>query len=244
MPKRRNSPGRACPTNKAKHDFDRRRWQAHVEPGNATRSLSHFVPEYAKGCQFVIWKVIIPDCRWFARQARVNDYRLLRNLEWTWAWTVRRRHGPPASALPAQAATQSSEILAREWAFQADSPGLAPPFQTAGTRRSKHIEQSKQGIPSHVEQPHTGYRTDDECRKLMARSDIELSRDRSVQTRSTDGQPPALCGSGFSRLLKLGNSRGPEPAARRRAPGAELIDPQRGTGCNCLRDGGETDDFA
>ncbi|KAF5001261.1 hypothetical protein FDECE_11015 [Fusarium decemcellulare] len=238
------------PTNKVKHDLDRRRWQAHVEPGNATVHRSGpAAPAHLCGApchvglpsRDPIQNVFLKsqsnlECGFVLQtHSSLHRRRRLSGLE--------DHHGPKTQGLGPGLSVDATGLPPLHYPLKPRHNHLKS-WRTAGTRRSKHIEQSKQGIPSHVEQPHTGYRTDDECRKLMARSDIELSRDRSVQPRSTDGQPPALCCSGFSRLLKLGNSRGPEPAARRRAPGAELIDPQRGTDCNCLRDGGETDDFA
>ncbi|KAJ3461744.1 hypothetical protein MRS44_010297 [Fusarium solani] len=224
-----------------------------------TRVLSHCCARAmleARGCE-IVSKVILPGYRWFAQQARAFIITALsRNskcgfaLRWTpsfvgggvWDLGLDCPSTPRASRLcaTAEAAAQSYQILAPEWVFWADSPGLAPPLSNTGRwdSRSKHSTKARHSLPRSTT-PHWVPNT----RRVPGAHGLSRTVPATVgsagPTSSRDGTTAPVyydCGS-----LAQPRVKGPESRDRRKRPGAQLIDPQRGTGCNCLRDGGEPD---
>jgi hypothetical protein len=133
----------------------------------------------------------------------------------TWAWTARRRHGPPASALPLKPRLNHIKSWRLSGCSGLTRLGWRPPFQTLDAGTQEANTRQKQGIPYHVQQPHTGYRTHDECREPMAcPGRYLLLWDRLVQLQAETGLRRLSTTTAARLLNRESRVRSPETGER------------------------------
>lgn len=157
----------------------------------------------------------------------------------TWAWTARRRHGPPASALPLKPRLNHIKSWRLSGCSGLTRLGWRPPFKHWALGLKKQTLDKSKAFPTTFNNPTlvTEHTTSAGSPWLVQDGTCYVGSAGPASSRDGTTAPVYdYCGS-----LAQPRVKGPESRDRRKRTGAQLIDPQRGTGCNCLRDGGEPD---